>query len=245
LGRQGYNQLPLIAREALWPADRVERWPIDRLIPYAKNSRTHSDAQIAQLAASMKEWGWTNPVLADEAGGVIAGHARILAARQLGYGEIPVMVACGWSEAQKRAYVIADNQLAISGSDWNRELLGLELGELKLSGFDLALAGFGELELGGLLAERTEGLTDPDDAPEVPEYPVTEPGDLWLLRRHRLLCGDSTVATDVERVLGGMAPHPMVTDPPYGVEYDPIGGLDDKERVEKILVAYDLSVCML
>ena len=170
--------------EVEWPADQVERWPIDRLIPYAKNSRTHSEAQIVQLAASMKEWGWTNPVLADEAGGVIAGHARILAARQLGYGEVPVMVARGWSDAQKRAYVIADNKLA-ENAGWNRELLGLELGELKLGGFDLALTGFGDLELGDLLADRTQGLTDPDDAPEAPEHPVSRTGDLWLLGRHR------------------------------------------------------------
>jgi ParB-like chromosome segregation protein Spo0J len=173
-----------------WPADQVERWPIDRRIPYAKNSRTHSEAQIAQLAASMKEWGWTNPVLADEAGGVIAGHARILAARQLRYGEVPVMVARGWTDAQKRAYVIADNQLALNAG-WDRELLGLELGELKLGGFDLALTGFGVLELGDLLADRTQGLTDPDDAPEAPEHPVSRTGDLWLLGRHRLLCGDT------------------------------------------------------
>jgi len=145
-------------REVGWPADQVERWPIDRLIPYAKNSRTHSEAQIAQLAASMKEWGWTNPVLADEEGGLIAGEGRLLAARQLGYTEVPVMVARGWSDAQKRAYVIADNQLALNAG-WDRELLGLELGELKLGGFDLALTGFGELELGDLLADRTQGLT--------------------------------------------------------------------------------------
>jgi ParB-like nuclease domain len=207
-------------REVGWPADQVERWPIDRLIPYAKNSRTHSEAQIAQLAASMKEWGWTNPVLADEEGGLIAGEGRLLAARQLGYTEVPVMVARGWSDAQKRAYVIADNQLALNAG-WDRELLGLELGELKLGGFDLALTGFGELELGDLLADRTQGLTDPDDAPEAPEHPVSRAGDLWLLGRHRLLCGDSTVATDVERVLGGVEPHLMVTDPPYGVNYDP------------------------
>jgi hypothetical protein len=144
----------------------------------------------------------------------------VLAARQLGIAEIPVMVAAGWSEAQKRAYVLADNQLAITGSGWDPELLRLELGELKLSGFDLSLTGFGDLELKDIMADRIEGLTDPDDAPEALEHPVSQTGDLWLLGRHRLLCGDSTVATDVERVLGGVVPHLMVTDPPYGVEYD-------------------------
>jgi ParB-like chromosome segregation protein Spo0J len=150
------------AREAAgnqrpWPADKVERWAIDRLIPYAKNARTHSDAQIAAIAASIKEWGWTTPALVGEDGGLIAGHARILAARQLGIAEIPVMVAAGWSEAQKRAYVLADNQLAITGSGWDPELLRLELGELNLAGFDLSLTGFGDLELGSLLADKTEG----------------------------------------------------------------------------------------
>ena len=164
---------------------------------------------------------WTTPALVGEDGGLIAGHARILAARQLGISEIPVMVAAGWSEAQKRAYVLADNQLAISGSGWDPELLRLELGELKLGGFDLSLTGFGDLELKDLLAERTGGLTDPDDAPAAPEHPVSQTGDLWVLGRHRILCGDSTVATDVERVLGGVEPHLMVTDPPYGVNYDP------------------------
>jgi hypothetical protein len=116
-----------------WPADKVERWQIDRLIPYAKNARTHTDAQVAAIAASIREWGWTSPALVGEDGGLIAGHARILAARQLGIAEVPVMVAAGWSEAQKRAYVLADNQLAITGSGWDPELLRLELGELKLS----------------------------------------------------------------------------------------------------------------
>jgi hypothetical protein len=120
----GENQRP-------WPADKVERWPIDRLIPYAKNARTHTDAQIAAIAASIKEWGWTTPALVGEDGGLIAGHARVLAARQLGIAKIPVMVAAGWSEAQKRAYVLADNQLAITGSGWDPELLRLELGELR------------------------------------------------------------------------------------------------------------------
>src|ERR1700723_3357388 len=130
---------------------------------------------------------------------------RVLAARQLGIAKIPVMVAAGWTEAQKRAYVLADNQLAITGSGWDTELLRLELGELQLGGFDLSLTGFGDLELKDLLAERTEGLTDPGDAPPVPEHPVSQTGDLWLLGRHRLLCGDSTLATDVERVLGGVS----------------------------------------
>ena len=136
-----------------WPADKVERWAIDRLIPYAKNARTHTDAQVAAIAASIKEWGWTTPALVGEDGGLIAGHARILAARQLGIGEIPVMVAAGWSEAQKRAYVLADNQLAITGSGWDPELLRLELGELNLAGFDLSLTGFGDLELKDLLVD--------------------------------------------------------------------------------------------
>ena len=119
-----------------------------------------------------------------EDGGLIAGHARVLAARQLGIANIPVMAAAGWSEAQKRAYVLADNQLAITGSGWDPELLRLELGELKLSGFDLSLTGFGDLELKDIMAERTEGLTDPDDAPDAPEHPVSQTGDLWLLGRH-------------------------------------------------------------
>jgi ParB-like chromosome segregation protein Spo0J len=143
-----------------------------------------------------------------EDGGLIAGHARILAAQQLGIAEIPVMVAAGWSEAQKRAYVLADNQLAITGSGWDPELLRLELGELKLSGFDLSLTGFGDLELKDLLTERTEGLTDPDDAPAVPEHPVSEPGDLWLLGRHRprifTTCRSAFIGRPRERRLGNL-----------------------------------------
>src|SRR5258708_243974 len=126
---------PELLRLEPWPADKVERWAIDRLIPYARNARTHTDAQVAAIAASIKEWGWTSPALVGEDGGLIAGHARVLAARQLGIAEIPVMVAAGWSEAQKRAYVLADNQLAITRSGWDPELLRLELGALQLTGF--------------------------------------------------------------------------------------------------------------
>lgn len=202
-----------------WPADRVERRAIEGLIPYARNARTHSDAQVAQIAASMREWGWTNPVLVDEAGGIIAGHGRVLAARQLGFTEVPVMVAEGWSEAQKRAYVITDNQLPLNAG-WDLELLGSEVKGLQEWGFDTTLLGFPNLDA-LLAAQGAAGLTDPDSAPEAPENPVATRGQLWALGRHRLLCGDATCAEDVQRVLGGVDPHLMVTDPPYGVNYDP------------------------
>ena len=201
-----------------WPADRVERRDIESLIPYARNARTHSDEQIAQIAASMKEWGWTNPVLVDEAGMIIAGHGRVMAARKLGLTEVPVMVAVGWTEAQKRAYVLADNQLALNAG-WDMSVLTNELQGLKEWEFDLSLLGFNDLD--SLLAEKTEGLTDPDDVPDAPSSPVTVPGDVWLMGRHRIVCGDSTDADVVAKALNGVKPHLMVTDPPYGVEYDP------------------------
>jgi DNA modification methylase len=205
---------------ATWPADAVERRPVAALVPYARNARTHSDAQVAQIAASIREWGWTTPVLVDEAGGIIAGHGRVMAARTLGIADVPVMVARGWSEAQKKAYVLADNKLALNAG-WDEALLRVELEDLKFEGFDLGLTGFADLELAALLAETTEGLTDPDDVPAVPEHPVSRLGDVWVLGSHRLICGDCTDPTTVERVLAGVTPHLMVTDPPYGVEYNP------------------------
>lgn len=201
-----------------WPADKVERRPIETLIPYANNARTHSDEQVAQIAASMKEWGWTNPVLVDEGGLIIAGHGRVMAARKLGLAEVPVMVAEGWTEAQKKAYVLADNQLALNAG-WNAELLSTELKGLGELGFDLELIGFGDLD--ALLADKTAGLTDPDEAPALGVNAVSRKGDLWVCGSHRLLCGDSTSAEDVARLLAGVKPHLMVTDPPYGVEYKP------------------------
>ena len=202
-----------------WPADRVEKRFIADLVPYARNARTHSEEQVAQIAASIREWGWTTPVLVDEGGQIIAGHGRVMAARKLGITEIPVIVASGWTNAQKQAYVLADNQLALNAG-WDMELLKVELGDLQAHGFDLELIGFANLD--ALLAPAgAEGLTDPDEVPEAPGDPVTRPGDVWLLGRHRITCGDSTVATDVERVLAGVKPMLMVTDPPYGVEYDP------------------------
>jgi DNA modification methylase len=200
-----------------WPADSVERRSVSGLIPYANNARTHSDAQVAQIAASMKEWGWTNPVLVDEAGTIIAGHGRVLAARKLGIEDVPVMVADGWTEAQKRAYVLADNQLA-ANAGWDNDLLKIELQGLKDWDFDLSLIGFDNLD--ALLADPTEGLTDPDDVPEIPEEPVSALGDVWIMGRHRIVCGSSTEADTVAKVLGDVKPHLMVTDPPYGVEYD-------------------------
>ena len=200
-------------------AIKISLNPIDSLIPYARNARTHSDAQVAQIAASIREFGWTNPVLIDGEKGIIAGHGRVLAARKLGMEEVPCIELSHLTEAQKRAYILADNRLA-ENAGWDSDLLKIELGELRDMGMDLSLTGFDETFLADILTERTDGLCDPDELPEQPE-PKTKPGDVWILGRHRLVCGDSTVATDVEKALGGVVPHLMVTDPPYGVSYDP------------------------
>jgi ParB-like chromosome segregation protein Spo0J len=162
-----------------WPADKIERRSVDALIPYARNARTHSDEQVAQIAASIKEWGWTTPVLIDEDGGIIAGHGRVMAARKLGIEEVPTMVATGWTKAQKQAYVLADNQLP-QNAGWDMDLLSVEMKDLDTEGFDLSLIGFGDDILSGLMAEETEGLTDEDAVPDVPENPVTVLGDVWL-----------------------------------------------------------------
>jgi uncharacterized protein (TIGR02217 family) len=185
----------------------------------------------------MREWGWTNPVLVDEAGSVIAGHGRILAARQLGFTEVPVMVAVGWTEAQRRAYLIADNQLGLNAG-WDFGLLKSELQGLRDWDFDLGLLGFKDLD--ALLAKA--GLTDPDEAPEPPQVPVSALGDVWLLGAHRLVCGDSTAPEAVARALDGVKPHLMVTDPPYGVSYDPTWRADagvNKSRRKLGVVAND------
>lgn len=168
----------------------------------------------------MLKWGWTSPVLVDECDMIIAGHGRILAAQKLGLTDAPVMIARGWTDAEKRAYVIADNKLALNAG-WDMEKLTVEIGDLSGMGFNLTLTGFSEGELGKMAGTGTEGLTDPDKAPETPARAVTVPGDVWIMGKHRLRCGDSTVATDVEALLAGVRPHLMVTDPPYGVEYDP------------------------
>ena len=201
--------------EINWPADMVERRKVADLIPYARNSRTHSDAQVAQIAASIREWGWTIPILIDEIGNVIAGHGRIMAAQKLGIEDVPCMTATGWSEAKRRAYVIADNKLALNAG-WDDEMLRVEFGELRDLDFDLSLTGFDDSEIDALFpTEVTEGLTDEDAVPEVPEQPVTVEGDVWLLGRHRLMCGDSTSIDAVERLMDGRKANICFTSPPY------------------------------
>jgi DNA modification methylase len=201
-------------------ADLEIAWrPLGELIAYARNPRTHSDAQVAQIAASICEFGWTKPVLVDGANGIIAGHGRMLAARKLGLERVPVIELAHMSEAQKRAYVLADNQLALNAG-WDEALLRLELVALEDLGFDLGLIGFGAGELERLLAgEGKTGLTEDDEAPALPEQAVTQPGDLWVLGNHRLLCADATVLADVERVLGGLLADMTFCDPPYNVDY--------------------------
>lgn len=203
---------------ATWPADKVERRSVESLIPYARNARTHSEAQVAQIAASIKEWGWTTPVLVDEDSGIIAGHGRVMAAQKLALKEVPVMVATGWTEAQKKAYVLADNQLALNAG-WDTDLLKVELQEINGLDFDMGLMGFSDDFLQGVLVETTEGLTDEDAVPDVPEEPETKPGDVWILGRHRLMCGDSTSIDAVEQLMDGQKADMVFTDPPYGVDY--------------------------
>jgi DNA modification methylase len=185
------------------------------LIPYARNSRTHSDGQVAQIAASIKEFGWTNPILVDAEGVVIAGHGRLLAARKLGHTEVPTIELSELTETQKRAYVIADNRLALDAG-WDDEMLLLELGELEELGFDLELTGFTLDEITALKPVEV-GLTDEDAVPEVPEAPVTVLGDVWLLGKHRVMCGDSTSIDAVEKLMAGGGADMCFTSPPYAL----------------------------
>src|SRR5271155_888037 len=204
-----------------WPADQVERWAIERLIPCATNPRLHTEADLGKIVASILKWGWTMPVLVDERGELISGHARVGAAMILELKSIPVIVSKGWSEEEKRAYRLADNQLAARAS-WDPDLLRDELRALDFADFDLGLIGFEPDQLETILAGLgSSGLTDPDSVPEVPDRPVTRPGDIWSLGDHRIVCGDSTSTADVGSVLAGSQPHLMIADPPYGVGYDP------------------------
>jgi DNA modification methylase len=198
---------------------KIETIKTTALIPYARNSRSHSESQVAQIAGSIREFGFTNPVLIDADNGIIAGHGRVMAAGVLGLASVPCIRLAHLTDTQKRAYIIADNKLALNAG-WDEEMLGLELGELAELDFDMDLIGFGEDELAALMAETTEGETDPDDVPAPPVDPVSVLGDVWILGKHRIACGDCTDQGTVDKALNGVQPHLMVTDPPYGVEYD-------------------------
>ena len=196
---------------------QIEYLNTDQLVPYARNSRTHSDEQVAQICASIKEFGFTNPVLVDGEGVIIAGHGRTMAAQRLGMKEVPCLRLAHLTDAQKKAYVIADNKLALNAG-WDDDMLAIELKELNEADFDLSLTGFDDQELAGLLAEAVEeGLTDEDNVPEAPEVPVTVEGDVWVLGKHRLMCGDSTSIDAVEKLMDGTKPDLIHTDPPYGM----------------------------
>ena len=217
----------------------MERWQVDRLIPYIRNARTHTEEQVAQVAASIVEFGWTNPILVGADGVIIAGHARLLAARKLGMTEVPVIVLDHLSETQRRALVIADNRLAMNAG-WDEEMLRVELESLQVDGFDLDIVGFSDEEIEALLQEPEEahaGNTDDDAVPETPETAVTVPGDVWILGEHRLLCGDSTQMESVEKVLAGGLADMVFTDPPYNVNYG--ATMKDKLRKKNRKIAND------
>lgn len=200
----------------------VQRIAIDRLVPSPSNARTHTREQVANIAAAMREFGWTNPILIGAEGDVIAGHARVLAAKKLGLDEVPVIVLRNLSADQRRALLIADNQLAIAGAGWDEDLLRRELAALHDQDFDLDLIGFDDIELARLLERQglAAGLTDPDEVPAVPQVPIAKPGDLFILGGHRVICGDCTDPTVVASLLGAAKPFLLITDPPYGIELD-------------------------
>ena len=189
------------------------------LIPYARNSRTHSAEQIAQIAASIREFGWTNPVLIDGENGIIAGHGRVLAAHKLGETQVFTIELSHMSDTQKRAYIIADNKLALNAG-WDSEMLALEIGDLKDAGFDLGLTGFSHDEIAALNPDVIKGLTDEDAVPDVPDKPITKLGDIYQLGNHRLMCGDSCSLTDIEKLCNGQLVDMWLTDPPYNVAYE-------------------------
>jgi len=200
---------------------QIQQIPLEQLIPYVNNSRTHSDEQVAQIAASIKEFGFNNPVLVDKDNGIIAGHGRVQAARRLGLTEVPCVRLEHLTETQRKAYIIADNRLALNAG-WDNELLTIELNDLLADNFALELLGFDPAELKDLLdpVEPTEGLTDEDAVPEAPEEPKTKPGDIYQLGRHRLMCGDSTSIDAVEKLMDGQLADILITDPPYNVAYE-------------------------
>jgi len=207
---------------------QITQISLEELIPYVNNFRTHSDEQVAQIAASIKEFGWTNPILVDGQKGIIAGHGRLLAARKLKMTHVPVIELEHLTQTQKKALIIADNKLAMNAG-WDNELLTIELNDLMADGFALDILGFDVNELAALMQpEIIEGLTDEDAVPEIPEDPITKPGDIYQLGNHRLMCGDSTSINAVETLLEKQKADLLFTDPPYGVAYE--GGHNQKKR---------------
>ena len=192
---------------------------VDELIPYARNAKQHSESQVAQIAASIKEFGFTNPILTDADNGIIAGHGRLMAAQKLGLDKVPTIELAHLSETQKRAYILADNKLAeLAG--WDNDMLSVEFAELLNDGFDLSLTGFSDEEINALNPQQdSDGLTDPDDTPEVTEKVVSTLRDIWVLGKHRLMCGDSTIIDDVNNLMSGTQADMLITDPPYNVAY--------------------------
>ncbi|MGD0775073.1 MAG: site-specific DNA-methyltransferase [Candidatus Solibacter sp.] len=207
---------------------QIELRPVYRLLPYARNSRTHSDEQVAQVAASIKEFGWTTPILVDAEGTIIAGHARLLAAKKLEMTEVPVIVLAHLTPAQRRALVIADNKLALNAG-WDAEVLRAEMAALEVDGFDLAVVGFSTDELLALMAAtepEVAGAADEEAVPEPPAQPVTLPGDVWLIGPHRLICGDCRDGNIISKLFRGDQANVAITSPPYATqrEYDPTSG---------------------
>jgi len=211
-------------------AKQIKWEAVDKLIPYAKNARTHSDEQVAQIAGSIKEFGFNNPILVDKDNSVIAGHGRLMAARKLGMDKVPVVELQHLTESQRKAYVLADNRIALN-SGWDTSMLSLELQDLK-DDIDLSLLGFDPDELDALLnpIEETEGLTDEDAVPDVPDEPKTKLGDIYILGNHRLMCGDSTSIDAVEKLMDGQLADQLVTDPPYNIAYE--GGSKKREQIK-------------
>lgn len=214
----------------------VEYRDVGDLLPYARNSRTHSEEQVAQIAGSIKEFGFTNPVLIDADGGIIAGHGRVMAARKLGLQQVPTIALLGLTEAQKRAYIIADNRLPLNAG-WDADMLQVELSDLSAQGFDIDLLGFTADELADLLPDPEAGAAagaDPDEIPEPPENPISSAGEVWLLGKHRVMCGDSTSIADVEKLMDGATAQLLHADPPYGMGKEGDGVANDNLYAEKL-----------
>jgi DNA methylase/ParB-like nuclease domain len=218
---------------------QIEQIKTEKLIPYARNSRLHSSEQVAQISASIREFGFNNPVLIDNDHGIIAGHGRVLGAQKLGLDEIPCLRLSHLTDIQKRAYIIADNRLAETGGGWDTELLALEIDDLRLEDFDIDLTGFDadalDAMFDGMEEESAPGLTDEDQVPEAPEEPVSKLGDVWILGRHRVMCGDSTSIDAVERLMDGAYPDLIHTDPPYGMNAVTKSGVLSKQYKTDII----------